>query len=342
MKLKIYLSIFAFILFSFSFPANSQTITDYDGNMYQTVTIGNQTWMAENLRVIHYSDGTPLINGNGVGGLDAQDTTRYYFYYNDNSGFAEEYGCLYTWFAAMNRTEGSSANPCNIQGVCPSGWHIPGDAEWQELEVFLGMDSAIAYSTMCLASERTGNFGDLLKVGGSSGFEAKYAGVRDIDDTGANYFGLGEHAEFISSYGEGAIAENNPVDSYTRLYYVLTGYSELFCHYHGTTAGYSVRCVKDKNLTYARPVVEKTINISVYPNPLKHEAIIKISLKKPETVKIQLFDQMGEVVETLLNAFLPEGENDITWITKEVKNGLYLLRFQAGESYVQLKIIIDH
>ena len=118
------------------------TLVDYDGNFYQTVQIGNQVWMTENLKVTHYADGTtiPLVTDNTAwGNLDDNNTDKAYCYYNnDANGEGDIYGTLYTWAAAMNGASSSSANPSGVQGVCPTGWHLPSNAEWTELTDYLG------------------------------------------------------------------------------------------------------------------------------------------------------------------------------------------------------------
>jgi len=114
------------------------TVTDIDGNVYTTVRIGDQWWMAENLIVTRYSDGTPLVDGTGVGDIRYDYTTRYYFSYNDNESYVPIYGRLYTWAATMNGAASSDENPSGVQGVCPSGWHVPSRAEWNELLDYLG------------------------------------------------------------------------------------------------------------------------------------------------------------------------------------------------------------
>ena len=97
-------------------------VTDYDGNVYRSVTVGNQTWMAENLRSKHYSDDTPLQ----------------YFEYNEDTANVRVYGRLYRWAAAMRNAASSNSNPSRVQGASPVGWHIPSDAEWQVLIDNLG------------------------------------------------------------------------------------------------------------------------------------------------------------------------------------------------------------
>lgn len=104
----------------------SQPVTDYDGNVYKTFKIGNQVWMAENLKSKHYSDGTPVE----------------WFAYNNDTANVPVYGRLYVWAAAMRSAPGSNSIPSRVQGAAPSGWHIPSDAEWQILIDNLGGNSA--------------------------------------------------------------------------------------------------------------------------------------------------------------------------------------------------------
>lgn len=85
------------------FIAGISTVTDYDNNEYLTVQIGDQILMAENLKTTHYSDGTPLVDGTSAGDITGNYTTKYYFWYdNDSASYAETYGALYTWAAVMN------------------------------------------------------------------------------------------------------------------------------------------------------------------------------------------------------------------------------------------------
>ena len=93
------------------------TVTDIDGNVYRTVRIGDQWWMAENLRVTRDPKGNPIES----------------FCYNDDEGMAQTYGRLYSWDAAMNgsTTEGA-------QGIAPDGWRIPSESDWDKLIETLG------------------------------------------------------------------------------------------------------------------------------------------------------------------------------------------------------------
>ncbi len=113
-------------------------VSDYDGNEYKTVQIGNQCWINENLKTTHYSDGVKLVDGTGAGDISADYSTEYYFAYNDDEDNVLTYGRLYTWAAVMNGKSGSNTNPSGVQGVCPTGWHVPSNSEWNELTDFVG------------------------------------------------------------------------------------------------------------------------------------------------------------------------------------------------------------
>lgn len=117
------------------------TVTDYDGNTYNTVKIGDQVWMAENLKTTHYADGTDIPHvedGSAWDNLTAID--KAYCYYDSSISNGDVYGALYTWAAAMKGAVSSNINPSGVQGVCPSGWHMPSDDEWEELAEYISND----------------------------------------------------------------------------------------------------------------------------------------------------------------------------------------------------------
>ena len=123
---------------------NAATVTDYDGNIYNTVILGNQCWMKENLRTTHYSDGSLIEYASGTSSAAVYSTTVAYLYYpngNDNSAYMNPFGLLYNWSAAMHGETYSDANPSGVQGICPIGWHLPSDAEWTQLAEYVGNQS---------------------------------------------------------------------------------------------------------------------------------------------------------------------------------------------------------
>ena len=105
-------------------------ITDVEGNSYKTVTIGTQTWMAENLKVSKYNDGTtiPNITDNTQW---SKLTTGAWSYQNNDVTNNAKYGKLYNWYAVSPTKNGN-------KNVCPTSWHVPTDAEWTVLTDYLG------------------------------------------------------------------------------------------------------------------------------------------------------------------------------------------------------------
>lgn len=230
------------------FSSPLTTVTDYDGNTYRTVQIGMQWWMASNLLSTHYADGTEIPEVESTSAWEALGSrdSAYCYYNNNTSREAFTYGALYTWAAALDGAESSQNNPSGIQGVCPDGWHLPSDAEWKELELYLGMSQTEADTTgprgIDLGSQLAVNT-DLWADGllessatfGSSGFLALPGGGRRYDGT----FGhLGDNANFWSA------TESDSAKAWGRHLYSI--YTTLHRYHNVKSDGFSVRCVKDK------------------------------------------------------------------------------------------------
>jgi uncharacterized protein (TIGR02145 family) len=161
------------------FQAETGTVTDVDGNVYRTVRIGEQWWMAENLRVTHDPEGNPIPS----------------FCYGDDPANEQTYGRLYTWETAMDSTRSPGA-----RGIAPEGWRIPSDEDWQEIFACLsGIEVAggkLKERGTCLWNPP--NRG----ATNASGFSARPAG--GWSPTG--YEGLGVGTHFWSSSERGARA----------------------------------------------------------------------------------------------------------------------------------------
>ncbi len=122
-------------------PGDGSFTDSRDGKVYNTVTIGEQVWMAENLAYL------PIVVGPEACSLEPGHEADKYYYVNGYNGTDvaaakattnyQTYGVLYNWPAAMNGATSSDANPSGVQGICPDGWHLPSDAEWMQLESFL-------------------------------------------------------------------------------------------------------------------------------------------------------------------------------------------------------------
>lgn len=241
------------IIFYKPTTTSSTTVTDYDGNVYQTVTIGTQTWMAENLKTTHYADGADIPLVNTVSSWDALTyTSKAYCWYNKDIANKDTYGALYTWAAAMNGAASATANPSGVQGVCPTGWHLPSDAEWTQMENYLadngynydgttggGSDKiakSLASTSGWNSSTNTGAVGntDYPTYRNKSGFTALPGGGRLID---GSFSLIGSASYWLSA------TESDPIYVWYRSMYYKYNYVYRFDL--NKEFGFSVRCVRD-------------------------------------------------------------------------------------------------
>ena len=213
---------------------DTNTVTDIDGNIYETVQIGEQLWMAENLKVTHYKNGDEIPTGYSDEVWSELDGGAYAIY-NDDPVYAEVYGNLYSWLAVDDE-----------RGVCPDGWHIPSDVEFMELEMFLGMSEFEANSTGYRGTNEGSKLAgrpDLWNSGsldentefGTSGFSGFPAGNRDYYN--ANYNSMGFFGAFWSS---------TELDSFTAWNRELEYHSSIVYRFNATKQfAFSIRCLKD-------------------------------------------------------------------------------------------------
>jgi len=202
-------------------------ITDAENNTYKTVTIGTQQWMAENLKVTKYNDGTviPNITDNTQW---SQLSTGAWSYYNNDDAYNSKYGKLYNWSAVRKTTNGN-------KNVCPTSWHVPTDAEWTVLTDYLGgsTDSGGKMKEVGTASWNSPN----TDATNTSLFTGLPGGSRHND---GNYNDIGINGYWWSS------AENAAEDDTTLGWYrVLCSYNGIADRYYSIANGLSVRCLRD-------------------------------------------------------------------------------------------------
>jgi uncharacterized protein (TIGR02145 family) len=201
-------------------------VTDIDNNDYTTVTIGTQVWMAENLKTTHYSDGTsiPLVeNADDWANLDYEDIAMCYYDYSSTN--ADTYGALYSWAAATNNEQ-----------VCPTGWHLPSDSEWKQLEMYLGMSQADADNTGYSRGTNEGS-----KLAGNSELWEDGALENDVAFGTSGFLALPDNLG--SSVYFWSATEGNSMNAWMRgLTYDGTG---VYRNPGGKRYGCPVRCIKD-------------------------------------------------------------------------------------------------
>lgn len=202
------------------------TMTDQDGNTYKTISIGNQTWMAENLRTTHYRNGEAIPNV--TDGTLWENLTTGAYCNNCNTTNLDTiatFGRLYNWYALSDS-----------RNIAPKGWHVPTESEWFELISFLG-GSATAGEKMKEVGLTHWNF---YNTGNnSSGFTALPSGFRTCGCISRSVFGrVGNEVNWWSSTDD----EVNKIATYFCLSDVSIGICEQVA---GKKNGQSIRCVKD-------------------------------------------------------------------------------------------------
>lgn len=253
-----------------STDVNLQPVYDLDKNRYTVVKIGNQYWLQQNLRTIQYRDGTVIPSG-----LDANEwkttITGAYAVYGEDPGNADTYGLLYNGYAVATGK------------LCPEGWHIPTDAEWKELETFLGVGAD--------EINRTGGRSMLaglvkspdkwkdneMKMDNTSGFSVLPAGTRtDVGD----YMVARQFSGFWTS------TTYETADNYLWYRHFYYSTPEFGRNYVIKNNGYSCRCLKDS------VVVQKEIPASV-----NKVASAKIAgfVNKEITTSNNLFEDLSNI-----------------------------------------------
>jgi uncharacterized protein (TIGR02145 family) len=208
---------------TFTQPKLSQGIlTDLEGNLYPTVTIGTQTWMAENLRATKYNDGTAIYLEKSA--ANWQDNFNNYtrkpmmcWYNNDQATSASKYGAIYNWYAV------------NTKKLCPKGWHVPSDDEWTTLADYLDKSTAGIQMKSTTGWDNAGNGTN------SSAFNGVPASNRSTN--GQYQYTVGKFAEWWSS---------TPYNVYYAWSWGIS-YDVNSVNHYGVWQenGFSVRCIKD-------------------------------------------------------------------------------------------------
>ena len=201
-----------------------KNITDVDGNTYKTVYIGTQQWMAENLNVSKYNDGTEIPNVTDNTQW-SNLTTGAWVYYDNNEPDNNRFGKLYNWYAVSSTTNGN-------KNVCPTGWHVPSDTEWTILTDYLG-GLSVAGGKMKEVGTLNWNSSN-TNATNTSLFSALPGGNRNFD---GNFVYVGFYGTWWSSPENGTSIARGRFLSYDN--------STVNMVEDYKTYGLSVRCLKD-------------------------------------------------------------------------------------------------
>jgi uncharacterized protein (TIGR02145 family) len=215
-------SIYTDLNITMTASSNCGTVTDTDGNVYNSVTIGTQCWLTENLKTTRYNDGSTIPKVSDPPTWSSLITPAYCWYDNDSSTYMPSYGAFYNWYAVSTGK------------LCPVGWHVPADGDWTELTDFLCGNSMASAKLKESGTVHWNNPND--ESTNISGFTALPGGYRSYSD-GA-FFSVRDNASFWSSTSDdGLNAWMRAMTNYgTTDVRVISAYKEY---------GISVRCLKD-------------------------------------------------------------------------------------------------
>jgi uncharacterized protein (TIGR02145 family) len=197
------------------------TMTDQEGNVYKSIIIGTQEWMAENLKTRYYGNGEVIPS--------AANCCSHYYDFDES--YSCPHGMTYSWYVCTDSRQ-----------LCPVGWHVPSDAEWTILTDFLG-GNEIAGGRMKSIGNLTDSSGFWLSPNGgasnSSGFSALPSGAFSHNMNGG-------FMEFLSMNNNGYYWSSTSINAESSYYRVLTYNSEsIIRNYYSKLSEYSVRCVRD-------------------------------------------------------------------------------------------------
>ena len=205
-------------------------LQDYDGNIYDIITIGNQVWMKQNLKTTHFNYGA-AINYPITNTAWQYASQAYTWYKNDSATYKNTYGALYNGYAATNY-------------ICPDGWHVPTSAEWDTLTIYLGGNNIAGGKLKATALWSSPNIG----ATNSSGFSALPGGGRSADGT---------HYDTVSYYGNWWCSDQ--IGSYfcnvRNMYFDAGSVGSSVMEKHN---GYSVRCLRNVNAQIVLPTIIST------------------------------------------------------------------------------------
>jgi uncharacterized protein (TIGR02145 family) len=284
----------------------AQNITDYDGNVYDTVKIGNQVWMKQNLKTTHYNNGVPIPNVADSSVWVGLHTGARCYYNNDSAAYDTVYGALYNWYVIADTGK-----------VCPLGWHVSTNADWLATEAFLG-GAGVAGGKMKEAGTLHWNAPNTAATN-SSGFTALPGGA--LSNTGG--------FQYINEIGFWWTSTSYSASQVWGLYMWNQSpgveHDPVFKNY-----GVSIRCVKDADIGLRE--INDIEKIKLYPNPANDN--ITIECEHNQKLLMCLYNILGEVV---LQSELDQNKSEIN--ISDLASGMYLVKVTGADPAWQEKII---
>lgn len=292
-----------------TFRSQAQVVTDYDGNVYDTVHIGTQIWTVPNLKVTHYRNGDPIPNVTDSAQWYNLFSGAYCNYDNDTNN-AIDYGRLYNWYAVQDP-----------RGIAPLGWHVPTFEDWDTLQIFLGYDLVA---------------GGKLKEMGTAHWMSPNTGASDEYDFTALPGGQRADSIYSGTFAEitqqGYWWSSSEMDT-TYPWGVNISYnSEGFTNWAASTrrSGFSIRLISDVPLNIN--IIDKSELFNIYPNPAIDRIIITNAYDQKASMSI--YNMAGSV---LMQQELTGNKNTID--ISSLAPGMYLIKLFNAEWTVYKKLM---
>ena len=278
-----------------------------DGQSYRTIVIGSQVWMADNLNI-----GTPIAS-TGPGALMKNDGVIEKYCWDDDNGNCDgsdgkmKRGGFYEWQEAMQYWDGQPALP--VRGICPEGWHIPSNAEWNTLLNYLG--GAAAYTAMI--------------DGGASGFDALLTGYRCTMSGTYRVSAMNPDTRTYFWTSEQTDAANAP--------FVEVGQSSLQAFSFQKSIGLCVRCILDAVATSTGDL-QAPLELHIRSHRVSPERNVTVYYQSSEgPVDVMAVDLLGRVLHrSSRDAF--GGENVLQIDFSGQPAGTVILRLSRGDNAV--------
>ncbi|GEM_PF-4711789 len=284
----------------------TQTVVDYDGNIYDTVIIGSQVWLKQDLRVTHYNNGDLIPNITDSANWLTLTTGARCYYDNDSATYDSVYGALYNWYAASNSNK-----------ICPVGYHVPTDGQWTLLENYLGgeMVAGGPLKETGFLHWSSPNVG----ATNSTGFTGLPGGARG---TSLDFGFIHENGMYwtYSSYGSGLAWGRY-------LYYLNAGVDRNpVMKYIGS----SIRCLRDASIGWGES--EGSGHFQVFPNPVRQ--ILNVNMLENPEALLSLYALEGNLI---FQRYITETESEIDM--SFLASGTYVLSLENQKGISHLKLI---
>ncbi len=323
----------------------SGEVEDVDGNVYRTVQVGSQIWMAEHLRTTRYANGDEIPNVPENADWSALSTGAWVVHGNDepDSPKASDRGNLYNWYAVNDS-----------RGICPDDFSVPTDADFKELEDYLGMSANDLDQTGFTRGADAGVGNQLRSTGGGDGFF-----WTDQNGSASNSQGLSVRGTSLRFAG-GAFPAENAFEALNRYagFWTATSENESAAYrrvVHVTQdgmnrntvnkrVGLAVRCFKMTDATSVEPndfdMPDEWSLEQNYPNPFNPTTNIRYNIAEQSQVRLTVYNILGRRVATLVDEVQSSGSHMVTWDASSLASSIYLYRLEAGGRILTRKMTL--